>query len=108
MLKLVYGKSGSGKSTYLYESIKQNSNQEKVYLTVPEQCNLNAEQRLFEHLKVKSILNVQVLTLSRLAIRVLDEIGGMEFTTINQSSKAMIISNILHKEKDNLHFLGEY
>ena len=107
MLKLVYGKSGSGKSTYLYESIKQNSNQEKVYLIVPEQSNLNAEQRLFEHLKVKSILNVQVLTLSRLAIRVLDEIGGMEFTTINQSSKAMIISNILHKEKDNLHFLGK-
>lgn len=107
MLKLIYGKSGSGKSTYLYESIKQNINQEKVYLIVPEQSNLNAEQRLFEHLKVKSILNVQVLTLSRLAIRILDEIGGMEFTTINQSSKAMIISNILYKEKDNLHFLGK-
>jgi len=107
MLKLIYGKSGSGKSTYIYENIKQTGQQEKVYLIVPEQSNLMAEQMIFKMLSVNSIFHVQVLTLSRLAIRVLEEVGGMSFTTINQSSKSMIIANILNREKDKLHFLGK-
>ncbi|MBR1540931.1 MAG: exodeoxyribonuclease V subunit gamma [Clostridia bacterium] len=107
MLKLVYGKSGTGKSTYLYQSIKENFEKEKIFLIVPEQSNLRAEQKLFEYLKTTSIFNVQVLTLSRLAVRVLEEIGGDNVATLNHSSKAMVIYDILAKEKDNLHFLGK-
>lgn len=107
MLKLVYGKSGSGKSSYLYEDIKKNIDKEKIYLIVPEQSNLKAEQKLFEYLKVKSMFNVQVLTLSRLAVRILEEVGGDNFVTIDNSSKAMIIYDILNKEKDKLNFLGK-
>ena len=107
MLKLVYGKSGSGKSTYLYEDIQKHMDKEKIFLIVPEQSNLKAEQKLFEYLKVNSLLNVQVLTLSRLAVRILEEVGGDDFVTINHSAKAMIIYNILIKEKDKLNFLGK-
>lgn len=107
MLKLVYGKSGSGKSRYLYDDINKNIDKEKIFLIVPEQSNLKAEQNLFEHLKVNSILNIQVLTLSRLAVRVLEEVGGDSLLTINNASKAMIIYDILNKEKDNLNFLGK-
>ena len=107
MLKLVYGKSGSGKSTYLYEDIQKHMDKEKIFLIVPEQSNLKAEQKLFEYLKVNSLLNVQVLTLSRLAVRILEEVGGDDFVTINHSAKAMIIYNILIKEKDKLKFLGK-
>ena len=107
MLKLIYGKSGSGKSTYLYEDIKNNINKEKIFLIVPEQSNLKAEQKLFEYLKIDSLLNVQVLTLTRLAVRILEEVGGDDFVEINNSSKAMIIYDILTKEKDNLVFLGK-
>ncbi|MBR2289973.1 MAG: hypothetical protein IJ867_05110 [Clostridia bacterium] len=107
MLKLVYGKSGSGKSTFLYEDIQRNMDREKVFLIVPEQSNLKAEQKLFAHLGTKSIFNVQVLTLSRLAVRVLEEVGGEDFVTIDNSSKAMVIYDILNREKGNLHFLGK-
>ena len=107
MLKLVYGKSGSGKSTYLYEDIKNNIDKEKIFLIVPEQSNLKAEQKLFKYLESKSLLNIQVLTLSRLALRVLEETGGYDLVTIDNSAKAMIIYDILLKEKDNLKFLGK-
>jgi len=107
MLKLVYGKSGSGKTTYLYNEIKNSANKEKVFLIVPEQSNLKAEQKLFEYLKKGAIFNVQVLTLSRLAVRVLEEVGGDDFVTIDGSTKSMIIYDILNKEKDNLNFLGK-
>ena len=107
MLKLVYGKSGSGKSTYLYEDIKNKITKEKIFLIVPEQSNLKAEQKLFEYLKVNSILNVQVLTLSRLAVRIFDEIGGNDAITIKNSSKSMVIYDILANEKEKLNFLGK-
>ena len=107
MLKIIYGKSGSGKSTYLYEDIKNNIDKEKIFLIVPEQSNLKAEQNLFKYLGVSSILNVQVLTLSRLAVRILNEVGGDDLTTINNSAKAMVIYDVLSKEKNNLNFLGK-
>ena len=107
MLKLVYGKSGSGKSRYIYEDISKNIDKEKIFLIVPEQNNLSTEQKLFEYLKSDSIFNVQVLTLSRLAVRVLDDVGGFDFSVINNSSKAMVIYDVLNKEKDNLNFLGK-
>ena len=107
MLKIVYGKIGSGKSTYLYEDIKNNIDNEKIFLIVPEQSNLNSEKNLFEYLKKDSLFNVQVLTLTRLATRVLNEVGGDNLVTIDNSSKAMIIYDILSKEKDNLNFLGK-
>ena len=107
MLKLVYGKTGSGKTTYLYEDIKNNIDKEKIFLIVPEQSNLKAEQKLFEYLKVDSLFNVQVLTLSRLGVRILDDVGGDDLVEINNSSKEMVIYDILLKEKDNLNFLGK-
>ena len=107
MLKIVYGKTGSGKSTYLYEDIKNNIDKEKIFLIVPEQSNLNSEKNLFDYLKIDSLFNVQVLTLSRLAVRILDEVGGDDLVTIDNSSKAMIIYDILSEEKDNLNYLGK-
>lgn len=88
MLKLIYGKSGSGKSLSLYNDIKENLFKEKIFLIVPEQSNLSAEQNLFKTLKVKSILNVEVLTLSRLALRVLNEVGGNDTINLSKSRKS--------------------
>ena len=45
-LNLIYGKSGSGKSNYIYEDIKKNIGEKNIYLIVPEQCNLSAEVKL--------------------------------------------------------------
>ena len=36
-LNVVYGKAGSGKSTYLFDYIKSNLNKEKIYVITPEQ-----------------------------------------------------------------------
>ena len=46
---LIYGKSGSGKSTYLYEKIKNTERNISAFLIVPEQSNLMAEQNLFKY-----------------------------------------------------------
>ena len=45
---LVYGKSGSGKSKTIYEDLRNKIGTGSIYLIVPEQSNLTAEQNLFK------------------------------------------------------------
>lgn len=107
MLEIIYGKSGTGKSQKLYNDIKENLSNEKIFLIVPEQSNLNAEQNLIKALEVDSLMNCQVLTLSRLAFRILEEQEREKRQTLMKSGKAMIIYDILKKEEKNLKFLGK-
>ena len=47
-LNVVYGRSGTGKSEYIHKDIASKIGTKKIYLIVPEQCNLSAEKKLFE------------------------------------------------------------
>lgn len=107
MLKIIYGKSGTGKSQKIYEDIKENLLNEKIFLIVPEQSNLTTEQNLINYLNVKSLINCQVLTLSRMAFRILEEQSKEKRKTLTKSGKAMIIYDILKKEEKKLKFLGK-
>ena len=104
---VVYGKSGTGKSKYIYEDIKKERGSKKIFLVVPEQSNLTAEQNLFKELKIDSMMDIEVLTLSRMATRVLDEVGQKSNNLLSKVGKNMIIYDILSKEKNNLKFLGK-
>ncbi|MBR3613985.1 MAG: helicase-exonuclease AddAB subunit AddB [Clostridia bacterium] len=105
-LNIVYGRSGTGKSKYIYESIKNKLGGNKIFLIVPEQCNLSAEKKLFEIIEKNSLIDAEVLTLSRMAYRVSNEIGG-SFNHLSKSGKDMLIFDLLLKEKNNLNFLGK-
>ena len=104
--ELIYGRSGTGKSHYIYEDIKRNISNKKIFLIVPEQYNLTAEKMLFEVTEKKALINVEVLTLSRMAYRVMTEVYGKEEVKLSLSGKNMLIYDILTKEKSNLNFLG--
>ena len=105
-LNIIYGRSGTGKSKYIYESINKCLGNNKIFLIVPEQCNLSAEKRLFEVLNKDSLINVEVLTLSRMAYRVSNEIGDTR-NHLSKAGKDMLIFDLLSKEKGNLNFLGK-
>lgn len=107
-LKIVYGKSGSGKSTYCYNDIKTKINSpEKIFIIVPEQFSFTAEKNLVNLFENKSTINAEVLTLSRMAYRVISEVGNDNKINLSKSSKSMIIYDILLSEKENLKFLGK-
>ena len=106
-LVVVYGRSGTGKSSYIYNNIKKEIGNKKIYLVVPEQSNLTAEQKLFKELNVETLMNVEVLTLSRMATRVLDEVGEKTRKLLTKVGKNMIIYDMLVKEKSKLKFLGK-
>ncbi len=106
-LRLIYGKSGCGKSEYCFNEIAKNINKEKIYMIVPNQMALMAEKRLMEKADNLALVNTEVITFSRMAFRVRNEIGGAKKTDLSKSGKAMLIYDILSKCKDNLNFLGK-
>lgn len=73
-LKVIYGKAGCGKSTYLFKYIKDIlKNPRKIYIITPEQFSFTAERKLLEKSK-GAVINAEVLTFSRMAYRVIKEI----------------------------------
>lgn len=106
-LKLIYGKSGSGKSEYCFKEIAKDINKEKIYLIVPNQMALMAEKKLMEITNNVSLINTEVITFNRMAFRVRNEIGGAKKTNLSKSGKAMLLYDILCEQKDSLNFLGK-
>ena len=105
-LSIIYGRSGTGKSEYIYKKIGTIASDKKVFVIVPEQCNLSAEKKMFDILKKDCLMNIEVLTLSRMAYRVANEVG-MQSNQLSKAGKDMLIFDVLSKEKDSLRFLGK-
>ena len=105
-LNLVYGRSGTGKSEYVYKDIASKIGTKKIFLVVPEQCNLSAEKKLFEISGRQSLIDVEILTLSRMAHRVSQEVGDSK-NHISKAGKDMLIYDLITKHKDSLNFLGK-
>lgn len=107
-LRLICGKAGTGKSDFCFEEIKKNiKKQEKIYMITPEQYSFTAEKKLLEKLETGATTNAEVLTFARMAYRVLSEVGGITKPSLSKAGRAMLIYDILEKEKANLTFLGK-
>ena len=107
-LRIIYGKSGSGKSEYCFTEIANLAKSEKkIYIITPEQFSFTAEKKLMEAINTKSIINAEVITLSRMAYRVMQEIGGSKRTKLTKCGKSMLIYSILNQHKNKLKFLSK-
>ncbi len=105
-LKIIYGKAGSGKSTYLFKYIKSIiNNPQKIYIVTPEQFSFTAERRLLQEVKGAAI-NAEVLTFSRMAYRVINEMGN-NLETIEPFGRSILIYDILDRSKNKLELLGK-
>lgn len=73
-LRLIYGRSGTGKSSYMYQEIKNRINKEnKIYIITPEQFSFTAERKLMDSIGTGAVINAEVLTFGRMAYRVISE-----------------------------------
>ena len=107
-LRIVYGKSGSGKTEFIFREINErikNKEKNKIYIITPEQFSFTAEKKLIEG--KKSIFNVEVLTFKRMAYRVFNEVGGVINTSLSKCGKSMLIYSILQTQKNKLILLNK-
>lgn len=107
-LRLIYGRSGTGKSQFLLDEIKEKiDGDRKIYIIVPEQFSFSMEKRLLETIDTESAINAEVLTLSRMATRVINEKEGMKKTKLSKIGKAMVIYSVLTSLSNKLNYLND-
>lgn len=104
-IRYLTGRAGQGKSSFIYREIKkslQENRQEKLILLVPEQFTLQAERDLLASLNEPGIMQVEVMSISSLARRVLTEVGGRTRILLNQMGKNMVLQKLLDENADQL------
>lgn len=105
MLRYIMGRAGSGKSRQVCNEIKaalSSYHDAPLILLVPEQYTLQAERNLIQNLQVNGIMQVEVLSFSRLANRIFSEVGGSTRIVLNEQGKQMILRRVINGNIRNL------
>lgn len=111
-IRFIYGRAGSGKSYYCLQNIKkrieENENRNRnLILLVPEQFSFQAEKNLIKSVGQKGMLKAQVLSFKRAAERVFSEVGGGTRKRVNDSGKAILLYEIIERNKRKLKVFGK-
>ncbi len=107
----VYGPANSGKSISVYKKVlalaAKDLNSHYIIVT-PEQYALSVERQLVELSEGGGIINIEVLSFSRLAYRIMEEAGDKMKPVMNDIGKSMLIRNIMQDLKGELCiFMGK-
>lgn len=103
MLQLILGRSGYGKTEYVFNSIKKLvDNGEDVILITPEQYSFIAERRLLSELGESGISKVQNMSFSRLNNEVTNLFGGNDYPVLSKGSKAVMMKKAVEMVQDGL------
>lgn len=108
-LKIITGGSGSGKSTYVYEKIIRESeaNPKRNYLIlVPDQFTMQTQMDLVKMSKRGGIMNIDVLSFSRLAHRIFEETGGQRKPVLDDTGKSLVLCKVAGTIKDDMPVIG--
>lgn len=103
-LRIVAGRSGTGKSTFIHQEIIQQLKESPIghpiFLIVPDQMSYTTEYALTNHYGVEGLMRAQVMTFKRLAWLVLQETGGIARKEINGFGYRMLIRQLLEANKE--------
>ncbi|WP_342430211.1 helicase-exonuclease AddAB subunit AddB [Neobacillus sp. FSL H8-0543] len=105
-LRLITGRSGSGKTTMCLNEIRdilsENPEGTPILYIVPEQMTFLSEYRLSTDSVLGGMIRAQVYSFSRLAWRILQETGGISRYHLSSVGMSMLISKIIEDQKDQL------
>lgn len=104
-LKIIYGRAGTGKSTFCINQIKNKINKSpdnKLILIVPEQFTFQTENRMLKAIGEKYVLNAEVLSFKRLAHKVFTDCGGATRSIMSDAGKSMLIFKVLEELSDDM------
>ncbi|MEL7654464.1 MAG: PD-(D/E)XK nuclease family protein, partial [Bacillota bacterium] len=103
MLNLYYGRENLDKEKFLFDQIGRVLDQfQKVLLLVPDQFTLQAERNAFAYLCVDGLIDLEILSQSRLGFKVLAEVGGSNRIPIDKYGRHMLLTKILTEENHRL------
>ncbi len=105
-LRFITGRAGKGKSYYIYNEIRQHiledRSREKLILLVPEQYTLQAERDFMDKTGLQGIMQLEILSFTRLAQRIFNEVGGLTRVMLNEQGKNMVLRRVMEKLEGEL------
>ena len=108
-LQFILGGSGAGKSTYIFEKIIERSMQEedkKFFILVPDQFTMQTQMEFVNRHPRGGILNIDVLSFSRLAHRIMQETGGNQAPVLDDIGKSLVLRKVAEELKEEVPVLG--
>jgi len=104
MLKIVFGRSGYGKTEYIFNSIKSlvEKGVNDIILITPEQFSLVSERRLLTDLGESGVARVNNSSFTRLSNDVKREYGTENYHVLSKGGKAVLMIQAIDSVKDNL------
>lgn len=104
-IRYIIGRAGSGKTQRVLDEIEyrlKEGGDNKLIFLVPEQFTLQAETDLIFKKNLDGIMRVEVLSFQRLGYKVLNEVGGIKKTAINELGKIMVLRKLFEENEKNL------
>lgn len=109
MLRLILGRIGSGKTTAVYNRIKERAERyADAVIIVPEQYSFQTEKQMLELLGAKHADKTEVLSFSFLAGKLLGEYGINTNKELDDSTRTMLMSLALEEVNDSLAVYGRH
>lgn len=107
-IKMIIGRQSKVLSKAVYKDIGEalKNGKENIFLIVPEQYTLGAEESLIKTNGLKGLMGAEVLSLKRLGDRILKETGGLTKTFVDSHGKNMLLQKTLIEVQNQLKLYG--
>ena len=108
-LQIITGGSGSGKSKYVCDRILKESNEnpkKNYFVIVPDQFTMQTQMDFVTASGRGGIMNIDILSFSRLAHRIFEETGGMRKPVLDDTGKSLILRKIAGGIKEQVPVIG--
>lgn len=109
MLNLIFGRSKSGKTTYIDQKVCElaKSGDNKILVIVPDQVTFETEKAYLSLLGARLSQKVLVLGFSRMCDYVFETTGAIRKAPADDQTKALLMSIALEEVKDRLVLYGD-
>lgn len=108
-LHFYLGGSGSGKTIALQDKIIEWSEKEperQFIMLVPDQFTMQVQKQMVERHPAKGLMNVDIISFSRLSYRVFEEVGRESRVVLDDTGKNLILRKIAGDLEKELPVLG--
>lgn len=108
-LQFVFGPAGSGKSTYVRDMVIKEAikNPKSSYLfIVPDQFTMQTQMDMVKQHPNMGILNIDVLSFSRLSYRVFSETGKLDVPVLDDTGKSLVLRRVASLVAKDMPYIG--
>ncbi len=90
MFRIFYGRENIDKAKFIFENADR-----KALVLVPDQFTLEAEKEALRCLETDGIMELEILSISRLGFRLLSETGGVKKRRIDKYGRHILLTSVI-------------